>query len=139
MLQNTAKRVPTAAVFTVGVDKADSGTNLLGFIEGNIAITRVMLVVTEPFNGTTPTLSVNDTQGGTVETHFTTEDLSSEVVVLSAAFTPGSGTATPLYRSTKGQWDCDLIAGGSTTGEAKIVVEYTQLDTEPGKHSLEDN
>ena len=139
MLKNTAKRVPVAAVFTITLDKADTGANILGFIEGDIAITRVMLIVTEAFNGTTPTLTVTDTQGGATETHFTTEALGAEAVVTSLAFTPTTGTIKPLYRTGKGQWDCELVAGGSTEGEAMVVVEYTQLDTEPGLHSSEDS
>ncbi len=139
MLKNTAKRVPKAAVFTIGVDKATSGANILGFIEGDIAITRVMLLVTEGFDGTTPLISVTDTQGGTTETHFTDIDIDAELIFTSAVFIPTGGTEAPLYRSTKGQWDCILTTGGSTVGEAKIIVEYTQLDTEPGLHSLEDN
>ena len=136
MLKNDAKRVPTAAAFTIGVNKGDSGANILGFIEGNIVITMVKLVVTEPFDGTTPTLTVTDTQGGTTETHFTTADLSAEVVDTSLVLSPSAGgTSDPLVRATKGQWDCELVAGGSTVGEAIVVVEYTQLDTEPGLHS----
>ncbi len=139
MLKNTAKRVPKSAVFTIGVDKATEGANILGFIEGNIAITRVMLVVTEPFDGTTPTISVTDTQGGNTETHFTTADISAEVVDTALTFTPSGSTSNPLFRKTKGQWDCSIVLGGSTTGEAKIVVEYIQLDTEPGLHTGEDS
>jgi len=140
MLKNESKRVPKAAVFTIGVDKATSGANILGFIEGDIAITGVKLVVTEGFNGTTPLITVTDTQGGTTETHFTDIDIDALLVFTSAVPSPSvAGTATPLYRSTKGQWDCILTTGGSTVGEAIIVVEYTQLDTEPGLHSLEDN
>jgi len=138
--KNESKRVPKSAVFSIGVDKADSGSNILGFIEGDIAITSVKLVVTEAFDGTTPTITVTDTQGGTTETHFTAVPLGVEIVDTSAAIAPsGLGTATPLYRSTKGQWDCELVSGGSTAGEVCIVVDYTQLDTEPGLHSLEDN
>ena len=137
--KNESKRVPKAAVFTIGVDKADSGANILGFIEGDIAITRVMMIVTEAFDGTTPLITVTDTQGGTTETHFTDIDLDTELVFTSTAFTPTTGTKTPLFRRTKGQWDCNLVAGGSTVGEAVIVVEYLQLDTEPGLHSVEDN
>ena len=139
MLKNTAKRVPVAAVFTITLDKADTGANILGFIEGDIAITRVMLIVTEAFNGTTPTLTVTDHQGGPAETHFTTEALGAETVVTSLAFTPTTGTIKPLYRAGNGQWDCELVAGGSTEGEAMVVVEYIQLDTEPGLHSSEDS
>ena len=140
MLKNTAKRVPKAAVFTVSVGKADSGANILGFIEGNIAVTGVKLVVTEAFDGTTPTISVTDTQGGITETHFTANTLAVEEVSTSLVLSPSAGgTSDPLYRATKGQWDCELVAGGSTVGEAKVVVEYTQLDTEPGLHTGEDS
>ena len=139
MLKNQAKRVPTVAVFTVTAEDVDSVNNILGFIEGNIAITRVMLVVRKPFDGTLPTLTVTDTQGGTVETHFTDADLSAEVVETASTFIPVTGTIEPLYRATKGQWDCEIATGGSTVGEAVIAVEYLQLDTEPGLHSLEDN
>ena len=140
MLKNESKRVPKAAVFTIDVGKADSGANILGFIEGDIAITMVKLVVTEPFNGTTPLITVTDTQGGTTETHFTDANIIAEVVDTSLVLAPSAGgTSAPLYRSTKGQWDCSISTGGSTTGEAKIVVEYLQLDTEPGLHSVEDN
>ena len=139
MLKNQAKRVPTVAVFTVTAEDVDSVNNILGFIEGNIAITRVMLVVRKPFNGTLPTISVSDTQGGTTETHFTDADLSAEVVETASTFVPVTGTIEPLYRATKGQWDCEIATGGSTVGEAVIAVEYLQLDTEPGLHSLEDN
>jgi len=139
MLKNQAKRVPTDAVFTVTAEDVDSGANILGFIEGNIAITRVMLVVRKPFDGTLPTISVSDTQGGTTETHFTDADLSAEVVETASTFVPVTGTIKPLYRATKGQWDCEIATGGSTVGEAVIAVEYLQLDTEPGLHSLEDN
>jgi len=140
MLKNTAKRVPKSAVFTVSVDKADSGANILGFIEGDIAITRVMLLVTEGFNGTTPLITVTDTQGGTTETHFTDIDIDTELIFTSAVLSPSvSGTPVPLFRRTKGQWDCTISTGGSTVGEAVIVVEYIQLDAEPGLHSLEDN
>ena len=139
MLKNQAKRVPTVAVFTVTAEDVDSVNNILGFIEGNIAITRVMLVVRKPFDGTLPTISVSDTQGGTTETHFTDADLSAEVVETASTFVPVTGTIEPLYRATKGQWDCEIATGGSTVGELIIVVEYLQLDTEPGLHSLEDN
>jgi len=139
MLKNQAKRVPTIAVFTVTAEDVDSVNNILGFIEGNIAITRVMLVVRKPFDGTLPTISVSDTQGGTTETHFTDADLSAEVVETASTFIPVTGTIEPLYRATKGQWDCEIATGGSTVGEAVIAVEYLQLDTEPGLHSLEDN
>ena len=139
MLKNQAKRVPTVAVFTVTAEDVDSVNNILGFIEGNIAITRVMLVVRKPFDGTLPTITVTDTQGGTTETHFTDADLSAEVVETASTFGPVTGTIKPLYRATKGQWDCEIATGGSTVGEAVIAVEYLQLDTEPGLHSLEDN
>ena len=139
MNKNQAKRVPTVAVFTVTAEDVDSVNNILGFIEGNIAITRVMLVVRKPFDGTLPTISVSDTQGGTTETHFTDADLSAEVVETASTFVPVTGTIKPLYRATKGQWDCEIATGGSTVGEAVIAVEYLQLDTEPGLHSLEDN
>ena len=135
MNKNCAKRVPIAAVFTIDLKTAESGTNILGFIEGNIALTRVMLIVTTAFNGSLPTLSVTDTQGGTTETHFTNESLEVEAVATSLVFEPTTGTETPLLRSTKGQWDCELVAGGSTEGEVLVVVEYVQLDTEPGLHS----
>jgi len=98
-----------------------------------------MLVVRKPFDGTLPTISVSDTQGGTTETHFTDADLSAEVVETASTFIPVTGTIEPLYRATKGQWDCEIATGGSTVGEAVIAVEYLQLDTEPGLHSLEDN
>jgi len=140
MLRNESKRVPKAAVFTIGVDKADSGANILGFIEGDIVITRVMLLVTEGFDGTTPLITVTDTQGGTTETHFTDIDIDAELLFTSAVLSPSvSGTPVPLFRRTKGQWDCTLSTGGSTVGEAMVIVEYTQLDVEPGLHSLEDN
>jgi len=139
MLKNQAKRVPTVAVFTVTAEDVDSVNNILGFIEGNIAITRVMLVVRKPFDGTLPTITVTDTQGGTTETHFTDAVLSAEVVETASTFIPVTGTIKPLYRATKGQWDCEIATGGSTVGEAVIAVEYLQLDTEPGLHSLEDN
>jgi len=140
--KNQAKRVPVSAAFTIGINgvgAADSGANVIGFIEGNIAITRVMLIVTEAFDGTTPLLTVTDTQGGTTATHFTDADLSSELIFTSIETMPSGGSPDPLYRKTKGQWDCTLAAGGSTVGEAIVVVEYIQLDTEPGLHSLEDN
>ena len=139
MNKNQAKRVPTVAVFTVTAEDVDSVNNILGFIEGNVALTRVMLVVRKAFDGTLPTLSVSDTQGGTTETHFTDADLSVEGTDTATTFVPVTGTIKPLYRATKGQWDCEIATGGSTVGEALVVVEYTQLDTEPGLHSLEDN
>jgi len=140
MNKNQAKRVPTVAVFTVTAEDVDSVNNILGFIEGNVALTRVMLVVRKAFDGTLPTVSVTDTQGGTTETHFTDADLSVEGTDTALTFVPDvGGTRDPLYRATKGQWDCEIATGGSTVGEALVVVEYTQLDTEPGLHSLEDN
>jgi len=139
MLKNTAKRVPKSAVFTIDVDKATEGANILGFIEGNVALTRVMLVVTEAFDGATPTLSVEDVQGGTTQSHFAVESLSVEAVATAIDFVPVGGTSDPLFRTTKSQWNGSIVLGGSTVGEVKIVVEYLQLDTEPGLHTGEDN
>ena len=138
--KNDAKRVPVSAVFTVDIDLG-SGGNLpdgrhsVGFIEGNIAITRVMLVVDKAFVGTTPTATVEETVDGNTGTHFTGEDISVEGVHTSLQTLPtGAGTPAPLYNLGKGEWFVSLI-GSSTTGSLKVVVEYTQLDTEPGLHS----
>ena len=46
---------------------------------------------------------------------------------------PKRSTIARIYVVNK-----DAFAVGSTVGEVVIVVEYTQLDTEPGLHSLED-
>jgi len=134
MLKNDAKRVPKSAVFTLDLN-ADAGNNELGYIESNIAITRVMLVVDEAFNGTTPTITV--TQAG--DTHFTNADIASETVATSDLFTPVTGTIAPLFKATKTLWEAALVSGGSTTGSLKVVVEYIQLDTEPGLHSATNN
>ena len=136
--KNDAKRVPVAAVMTVGA--IGDGRHTIGFIEGNIAISRVMLVVTEGFDGTTPTVVVEETVDGNTGTHFTGEDISTLIVATSLQTTPDpvTGTVAPLFNEGKGEWFVNIV-GGSTVGEALIIVEYTQLDTEPGLHSLEDN
>jgi len=132
--KNDAKRVPVSAVMTV--DAVGDGRHTIGFIEGNIAISRVMLVVTEGFDGTTPTVAVEESVDGNLGTHFTGEDISALTVQTSLQTTPDpvDGTPPPLFNLGKGEWFA-TIDGGSTVGELKVVVEYTQLDTEPGLHS----
>jgi len=138
--KNDAKRVPVAAVFSVDIDLGNGGNlpdgrHSVGFIEGNIAITRVMLIVDRAFVGTTPTAIVEETVDGNTGTHFTGVDLTSTVIFTSNQTLPtGAGTPAPLYNAGKGEWFV-TIAGNSTTGSLKVVVEYTQLDTEPGLHS----
>lgn len=129
--KNAAKRAPTSAVFTVDAESG-AGSHILGFIEGNVALTRVMLIVEEAFDS--GTIDVTDFQGGTTETHFTAEDLAVEGVVTALTFVPVTGTIEPLYRKTRSQWDC-VVAMTGTKGKAMVVVEYTQLDTEPGLHT----
>ncbi len=139
-----SKRVPTSAVMTMqkelpgGLTLAN-GEHTIGFIEGNITITKVALVVREGFDGTTPTVTVTDTQGGTTETWLTDAATDTTGYIEESGLTipdPITGKVAPFYRSTKSEWKATIAgADDSTKGNIAVLVEYVQMDAEPGKHS----
>ena len=136
-----SKREPTSAVMQMqvnlpGENTLTDGVHTIGFLEGGIAITKVSLVVKKPFDGTTPAVTITDTQGGTEETWLTAGDLGSLAIQESDLTAPTvAGKESPFYRSTKSEWKANIALGGSTDGEFALLIDYVQLDVEPGKHS----
>ena len=136
-----SKRCPTSAVMQMQIDLPGEqtlvdGVHTIGFLEGNIAITKVALIIKEVFDGTTPAVTITDTQNGVEETWLTAAVLSSLVVQESDLTAPTvAGKEAPFYRGTKSEWKANIALGGSTVGELALLVDYVQLDTEPGKHS----
>ena len=134
--KNTAKRVPVSAVMrveaslpaTADTDYLPDGIHTIGFIEGNVAITKVGLIVREAFNGTTPTISVTDTSGGS---WYTDAPIDAEAVDASAG-------VTPVYYEGKTKFNINFVGSGSTSGSLYVVVDYIQLDVEPGCHTAQD-
>ena len=136
-----SKRNPTSAVMTMqvnlpGENTLTDGVHTIGFIEGGVSITRVTLVVKEPFDGTTPAVTITDTQSGTEETWLTAATLDSLSIQESDLTAPTvAGKSSPFYRATKSEWKANIALGGSTDGEFALLIDYVQLDVEPGKHS----
>jgi len=138
-----SKRCPTAAVMTMqkelpgGLTLAN-GEHTIGFIEGNVTITKVALVVRDGFNGTTPLVTVTEVQGGTTETWLTDEDIAVTGTVSESGLTAPvvTGKQAPFYRSTKGEWKATIAgADDSTKGNIAVLIDYVQMDAEPGLHS----
>ncbi len=138
-----SKRCPTSAVMQMQIDLPGEqtlvdGVHTIGFLEGNIAITKVALIIKEVFDGTTPAVTITDTQNGVEETWLTAADIGSLAVQESDLTAPAAaGKLAPFYRGTKSksEWKANIALGGSTVGELALLVDYVQLDTEPGKHS----
>ena len=135
-----SKRCPTSAVMQMQIDlpgeqTLGNGEHTIGFLEGNIAITKVALVIKTPFDGTTPVVTITDTQNSVTETWLTTADISGLFIQESDLTAPAvAGKLAPFFRATKSEWKA-TIAGSSTDGELALLIDYVQLDTEPGKHS----
>ena len=134
--KNTAKRTPVSAVFRFQADLpavAESdflpdGAHTIGFIEGNIAVTKVGIIVREAFDGTAPTVSVTDSSGGSWYT----------AAPLGVLGVDASAGVTPVYYPGKTEFNIDFTSTGSTHGTCYVVVDYIQLDTELGCHTAQD-
>lgn len=134
--KNRAKRAPSSGAFSLQVElpggnKLEDGSHTLGKIEGNVCITRVSLLVKDGFDGTTPTITINDNIGNT---YFTAEGISVPVVVESALTANDLIRPNPVYSDGVVEFT-GAIVGGSDVGELMVVVDYTQLDTVTGTHT----
>lgn len=135
--KNHAKRDLSSGTFTMSVElpagqTLADGAHLVGKIEGNVAITRVVLLVREGFNGTTPTVTLADNK---TRTYFTTADISASAIVESALTAHAATRLPPLYESTETEFTATIVGGSSTSGELTFLVDYVQLDTVVGKHT----
>jgi len=134
--ENLAKRSPVAANMKVcmklpGGINLPSGTHTIGYIEGNVVITRVTSVVSESFNGSAPTADFTDSDG---LVYFNDRDLSVVGSVGSILTNPdGTQRLDPIYKDGKTEFFVEVVDGG-TQGEVSLVVEYVQLDTMSGLH-----
>jgi len=136
-----SKRVPTSAVMKLqmtlpGGKTLQDGVHTIGFLEGNITITRVSVVVLSAFDGAAPTVTITENQNAVTETWFT--DLLTDTVAITESGNTEptvAGKQSPYYRGTKGEWLAEVINGGSTVGEFALLIDYVQMDAEPGKHS----
>ena len=134
--ENLAKRSPVATNFKVAMNlpggvSLPSGTHTIGFIEGNVVITRVTSVVSESFNGTAPTADFTDSDG---LTYFNDRNLAVVGSVGSILTNPdGISRLAPIYKDGKTEFFVNVTDGG-TQGVVGLVVEYTQLDTMNGMH-----
>ena len=139
--KNYAKRVPTAAVFTItGQDDNTNAGESFGVIEGNIAITRLSFVIVEPFGPGAEIAQLTSLTSGATKNWITVAipaDTPAGTTTIADDFDPTATGATvaPVYNPGKSLWDINLSTAGSTAGVLKVVVEYVQLDTEPGLHS----
>lgn len=134
--KNYAKRVPVATNFKVamtlpGGQTLPSGSHTLGFIEGNVMITKVTTVVSDNFNGGLPTATVTDSDG---VIYANDRDLSTIGSVGSPQTNPDptTGPKDPIYKAGKTEWFIDITPDGASKGEFSVVVEYVQLDTTTG-------
>jgi hypothetical protein len=108
-----------------------AGVHTIGFIEGNVAITRVTSVVSEAFGGTTPEATFTDSDG---LTYFNGRNLAVVGSVGSVLTNPDGATQpAPIYKDGKTELFVEITDGG-TVGEVSLVVEYVQLDTMTGMH-----
>ena len=134
--KNRSKRGLSSGTFTMSVElpagqTLADGAHLVGKLEGNVAITRVMLLVREGFNGTLPTVTLADNKA---RTYFTTAVISASAIVESALTAHALTRLPPLYESTETEFTA-TVAGSSTIGELAFIVDYVQLDTVVGKHT----
>ncbi len=136
-----SKRCPKSAVMQMqmelpGGNVLANGTHTIGFIEGNVTISKVSLIIKKAFDGAGPIVSVTEEQGGTTESWITDDPLGVEAVLESHLTVPTvAGKQAPYYRSTKGEWKATIDVGGSIEGEFALLIDYVQMDAEPGKHS----
>jgi hypothetical protein len=134
--ENLAKRNLSVANFKVAMNlpggvSLPSGTHTLGFIEGNVAITRVTSVVSDNFNGTAPTADFTDSDG---LVYFNDRNLAVIGSVGSVLTNPdGTTRLAPIYKDGKTEFFVEVTDGG-TKGEVSLIVEYVQLDTMSGMH-----
>lgn len=139
--KNYAKRVPVSAVFTVLGEDDTAGVFAeegIGAIEGNIAITRLSIVVVESFGAGASVAQLTDTSAAGDVNWLTADvplDTAAGTTVIVEDFSPTTATIAPVFRPGKTLWSVNLSTAGSTLGELMIVIEYTQLDTEPGLSS----
>lgn len=134
--KNRSKRNAGSAVFTIvpiapgGVAIPD-GSHIIGKLEGNVVITRVIALVTEGFpTGATATLTDNNGN-----TYFTTADLVVPVVNESVLTANAATLPDPIYAAGVTEFTADVVSLGSTVGEVMFIVDYAQLDTVTGKHT----
>jgi len=138
-----SKRCPTSAVMQLqmelpGGNVLEDGTHTVGFIEGNVSITKVALVTKVAFDGPLPSVTVTDTQNGVTEDWLTGSDISVQGEVEESTLTAPddiAGKQAPFYRATKSEWKATVDTDGSTVGELALLIDYVQMDAEPGKHS----
>jgi hypothetical protein len=135
--ENLAKRSPTVANMKVtavlpGGINVPAGSHTVGFIEGDVVITRVTSVVADGFNGSAPLVSLTDSDG---LTYFNDRNLLVVGSVGSPLTNPdGTARLTPIYKAGKTEFTIDITPDGATKGEVDFVIEYTQLDTTNGMH-----
>ncbi len=140
--KNIAKRVPTAAQFKFNVNQPGaitlpSGTHSIGFLERNVVITRLTRINQVPFNGTAPVARIYDSDGLEYFTAIALDATGAGRTAESLLTAPDgiTGQNDPIYKGGKVEFFIDLTSGGSTAGEASIMIDYIQVDTEPGLHA----
>ena len=136
--KNRAKRDLSSGTFTMAVElpggnTLTDGAHVVGKIEGNIAITRVILLVRKAFDGTTPTVTLADDKA---RTYFTTEAIATARIEESALTAHAATRLPPLYETTETTFTATIVGGSSTVGELAFIVDYVQLDTVVGKHTV---
>ena len=135
--KNLAKRSPVVANMKVcmtlpGGTSLPTGKHTIGFIEGDVVITRVTSVVSDNFNGTTPTADFTDSDG---LTYFNDRNLAAIGSVGSILTNPdGANVPDPIYKPGKTEFFAEVTDGGSSKGEVSLLIEYVQLDTTSGLH-----
>lgn len=133
--KNRAKRDASSAAFTFqmelpGGNTLPTGSHILGKLEGNVVITRVVLLTLTGF-GAGVLATITDNNGNT---YFTDADISTEVVEESALTANAVTRPAPIY--SEGVTEFTLaLASLNDIGEAQLIVDYTQLDTVTGKHT----
>ncbi len=145
--KNRAKRDLSSAGFSLqetlpGGVTVSNGVYTIGKIEGNVAITRVVLVVKEAFIAGAITLVDSDSR-----TYFTSESIASiratESSLTASAITvrdedPETQAVVlkdPIYLDGVTEFKLTLASSVPGPGEMMIIVDYVQLDTVVGNHT----
>jgi hypothetical protein len=140
--KNLAKRVPVSANFKFNMEQAGGitlpeGIHSLGFLESNIVITRVTRINPLPFDGTTPVARIYDSDGVEYFTSVALDSTGAGRTSESTLTAPDgvTGQNDPIYKVGKTEFFVDVTLGGSTVGEASVMIDYVQADTELGLHA----
>lgn len=107
-----------AQTLSVDLTHSSPSQTVLGRVSPTSKVVNVYVVVTQEFNGTSPTLSIGDDTNG-VDIH-----MAASLNDLTVADTYISGSSFVYTGSLEIEIKAYLNAGGSTQGQAQVLVTY---------------